>query len=102
MTASTISYEIADVSCMLCGRAAGRARRDGLGAQLFYSAPQAEQWRAVRSVSALRCANCGGSLTLDEFEERREFTPEALLEEDASRPRRGRPPRPFRIPSRAA
>jgi hypothetical protein len=99
--APIITYELADVSCMLCGRLCGTARRDGPGAPLSFRVAGGADWQAVRGVSGLRCFNCGGSLFLDEFEQRREFTAEAFAEEDAARPRRGRPPRPFRIPSAA-
>jgi hypothetical protein len=102
MATTMIRYEIADVHCMLCGRLSGTAKREGRGAQLFYRGPDGGEWQAVRGVSALRCASCHGSLFLDEFDVKQEFTPEAFAEEDAARPRRGRPPRPFRIPSRAA
>ncbi|GEM_PF-2130422 len=100
--ATMITYEIADVTCMLCGRLCGTAKREGQGTPLYFRSREGGEWRQVRAISGLRCPSCGGSLYLDEFELKREFTAEAFLEEDAARPRRGRPPRPFRIPSQAA
>jgi len=100
--AAIITYQLADVSCMLCGRLCGVARRDGPGAPLSFRPLGASDWQVVRSVSRLRCPSCGGSLILNEFEDRREFTAEAFLEEESQQPRRGRPPRPFRVPTRAA
>jgi hypothetical protein len=104
MSAPTvISYQIAEVLCMLCGRRCGTAKRDAQNAPLLFRRQDGADWEAVRGVSRMRCPSCGGSLFLDEFEERREFTAAAFEEEvDPERPRRGRPPRPFRIPTRAA
>ncbi len=102
MSTTVLSYQIADVLCMLCGRVCGTAKRDAHGAPLHFRSQAQGEWQSVRSVNGFRCPSCGGSLFLDEFEERREFTAEAFAEEDASRPRRGRPPRPFRVPTRAA
>src|SRR5436190_19228173 len=95
MAVMMIRYEIADVHCMLCGRMNGTAKRDGQGAQLYFRGLQDGEWREVRGVSALHCSSCRGSLFLDEFEVKQEFTAEAFAEEEAARPRRGRPPRPF-------
>jgi len=88
---------------MLCGRRCGTAKRDARDAPLLFRHQEGAEWQAVRGVGRMRCPSCSGSLFLDEFEERREFTAAAFEEEvDPDRPRRGRPPRPFRIPTRAA
>jgi hypothetical protein len=88
---ATASYLEAEVKCYHCGHISGVLRRDreARGPAVFLASGGAPAV-AVRSLTALHCARCQGSVYTDEFDVRYvypkvEFTDEA--------PRRGRPPK---------
>jgi hypothetical protein len=83
----------ADVTCGLCSRRAATVE-----AELTGAGPRRLQFQVVRSSAApstdwrqIRCATCGGSTFLDDFETMRRRTDTVDWTLDA--PRRGRPPR---------
>jgi DNA-directed RNA polymerase subunit N (RpoN/RPB10) len=98
----------ADLRCLLCGRVVGRlvgplpntdeARRAQAGRRPQFAAfrPADSSVPAVRLVGRehFRCTTCGGGVIMDELET---FSTYAAIEEELeSRPRRGRPPKPWR------
>ena len=102
----------ADLRCMMCGRVPGRlvgplpsgdAPSTGGSGVLTTRPPQFAAFRpsdasvpAVRLVGSerFRCTACGGTLMMEELE--RFSTYEAVDDELDERPRRGRPPKPWR------
>lgn len=92
----------ADLRCLMCGRVPGRLIGP-LPADLVPGRPQFAAFRpADASVPAVRlaggekfrCTACGGALIMDELE--RFSTYEDVDDELEERPRRGRPPKPWR------
>ena len=98
----------ADLRCLMCGRVPGRLvgplRPDAQGTGL--AAGRTAQFAAFRPADAsapavrllgserFRCDTCGGALIMDEPE--RFSTYEDVDDELEQRPRRGRPPKPWR------
>lgn len=87
------SYLEAEVHCFHCGHTTGVIRRDQgePRAQTFFHAAEGGEPAVVKSLTALRCARCGGSVYTDDFEVRYIYPKVDLFEDD--RPRRGRPPK---------
>jgi hypothetical protein len=98
----------ADLRCLMCGRVTGRlvgplppgdeTRRSFAGAPPPFAAfrPADASGRAVRIVGGeqFRCTTCGGGVIMDELE--MFSTYEDIDDELDERPRRGRPPKPWR------
>jgi hypothetical protein len=96
----------ADVRCLLCGRVMGRLVGPVTDAGLL--AGQSPAFSAFRpadpNASAVRlgggeqfrCGTCGGPALMDEVET---FSTYDDRDEDVDRPRRGRPPKPWRLRS---
>ncbi len=100
----------ADLRCLMCGRVIGRlvgrvpAPKPTVGAVVAGRRPQFAAFRpadtsapVVRLVGdeRFRCTTCGGGVIMDELEQ---FSTYADIDEDEfdQRPRRGRPPKPWR------
>ena len=97
----------ADVRCLLCGRVLGRlvgpVPADQAGQRSLVRAPNFAAFRpadprlpAVRLAGGerFRCSTCGGGAYLDELET---FSTYDDVDDEAERrPRRGRPPKPWR------
>jgi DNA-directed RNA polymerase subunit N (RpoN/RPB10) len=98
----------ADLRCLMCGRVIGRligpapADKD-LGSARVGRPPQFAAFRptdtsvlTVRLVGGerFRCTTCGGGVIMDELETFSTY--EDIDEDDEERPRRGRPPKPWR------
>ena len=98
----------ADLRCLMCGRVLGRlvgpapageaARRTVRGRPLRFAAfrPADESAPATRLQGSehFRCSTCGGALLMDEVET---FSTYGEIEDEHDgRPRRGRPPKPWR------
>lgn len=99
----------ADLRCLMCGRVIGRlvgplpagdpAKRSLAGRLVQFAAfrPADSRVPAVRLVGGeqFRCTTCGGGVIMDELET---FSTYADVgdEELEERPRRGRPPKPWR------
>lgn len=100
----------ADVRCMLCGRVMGRLLGPlppgGRTGPARPTAGRYDQFVAFRPADAeqpvarltgtenFRCRSCGGGAILDDVET---FTTyDEVVDEPAERPRRGRPPKPWR------
>jgi DNA-directed RNA polymerase subunit N (RpoN/RPB10) len=99
----------ADLRCLMCGRVIGRlvgpvpAGKPNVGVAagrwpLFAAfRPADESVPAVRLVGdeRFRCTTCGGGVIMDELER---FSTYADIDDDdlEDRPRRGRPPKPWR------
>ena len=99
----------ADLRCLMCGRVIGRlvgpvpAGKAPIGA----AAGRALQFAAFRPADAsvpavrlagderFRCTTCGGGVMLDELERFSTYT-DIADDELEDRPRRGRPPKPWR------
>ena len=87
------SYLEAEVKCYHCGHNSGVIRR----AQNVPQAPTVFQNAdggpavPVKSLTALRCTRCQGSVFIDEFETRYVYPKVDFMDDD--RPRRGRPPK---------
>ena len=102
----------ADLRCLMCGRVVGRlvgplppdADRRALTArppQFAAFRPANTSVPAVRLVGGeqFRCTTCGGGVIMDELET---FSTYEDIDEDLDeRPRRGRPPKPWRRPAEA-
>jgi DNA-directed RNA polymerase subunit N (RpoN/RPB10) len=97
----------ADLRCLMCGRVLGRlvgplpaseiARRAATTRPHFAAfRPAADGVPAVRLAGNehFRCTTCGGALMMDEVETFSTY--EDVDEELQERPRRGRPPKPWR------
>jgi hypothetical protein len=97
----------ADVRCLLCGRMLGRLvgplppGRSRIGTvgwdvpfAAFCSSDRGIPARRVSGPERLRCSTCGGGVLVDEVEVFSTY--DEPLEERAPRPRRGRPPKPWR------
>jgi hypothetical protein len=98
----------ADVRCLLCGRVlgrlvgplpAGRTRIGTVGRDVpfaaFCSYERGVPARRLASPRQLRCSTCGGGVLVDDVEIFSTYddpAPEPRL----GRPRRGRPPKPWR------
>ncbi len=101
----------ADLRCLMCGRVIGRLvgplpagdpEKHTLAGRLLQFAafrPADSRTPAVRLVGReqFRCTTCGGAVMMDELE--RFSTYADLDDEPEDRPRRGRPPKPWRRPS---
>jgi DNA-directed RNA polymerase subunit N (RpoN/RPB10) len=99
----------ADLRCMMCGRVVGRlvgplpagdpARHTLAGRLPQFAAfrPADTREPAVRLVGGehFRCTTCGGAVILDELETFSTY-PDLDPDELEQRPRRGRPPKPWR------
>jgi hypothetical protein len=97
----------ADLRCLMCGRVQGRlvgplpssqAGRS-LGLPKFAAfRPADDGVPAVRLLGGeqFRCRTCGGGLLMDELET---FSTYADIDDEEKRPRRGRPPKPWRSAS---
>jgi hypothetical protein len=98
----------ADLRCLMCGRVVGRlvgplpvgelARRSVAGAPPQFAAfrPADSAQPAIRLIGGehFRCSICGGGVLMDELET---FSTYEDIEDDLEdRPRRGRPPKPWR------
>lgn len=98
----------ADLRCLMCGRIIGRLvgplppgdpdRRTLAGRLPHFAAfrPADARIPAVRLVGGehFRCTTCGGAVIMDELET---FSTYAEVDEEhEERPRRGRPPKPWR------
>ena len=102
----------ADLRCLMCGRVIGRLvgplpteadRRalPGRPPQFAASRPANANIPAVRLVGGehFRCTTCGGGVIMDELET---FSTYEDIDDDLDeRPRRGRPPKPWRRPPEA-
>ena len=102
----------ADVRCLLCGRMlgrlvgqlpAGRRRITTAGHSIPFAAfcpsERGTPARRLAEGERLRCSTCGGGVLVDEVE--LFSTYDDPLDEPASPPRRGRPPKPWRrLPDR--
>jgi DNA-directed RNA polymerase subunit N (RpoN/RPB10) len=101
----------ADLRCIMCGRVIGRlvgplpagdpAKRSLAGRMLHFAAfrPADTRIPAVRLMGGeqFRCTTCGGAVIMDELET---FSTYADVDEELEqRPRRGRPPKPWRRPA---
>ena len=98
----------ADLRCLMCGRVTGRlvgplppgdaARRSLVGPPPQFAAfrPADASEPAVRIVGGehFRCTTCGGGVIMDELETFSTY--EDIDDELDERPRRGRPPKPWR------
>ena len=86
-----VSYREAEVKCLHCGCTAGLLRqRHGVpGAPATFQDGRGSPLRAIKNLTDLRCARCGGSVYTDEYELRYIY-PKL---DDVDRPRRGRPPK---------
>jgi hypothetical protein len=98
----------ADLRCLMCGRIIGRlvgplAPGDLVKRSPTGRPPQFEAFRpadtrvpAVRLMGGeqFRCTTCGGAVIMDEVETFSTYTD--VDEEQEERPRRGRPPKPWR------
>ena len=102
----------ADVRCLMCGRVQGRLvgplpvaeipRRSATTRPHFAAfRPADDAVPAVRLQGSehLRCSTCGGALIMDELETFSTY--EEIDDELDQRPRRGRPPKPWRRPAGA-
>jgi hypothetical protein len=97
----------ADLRCLMCGRVQGRlvgplpssqAGRS-LGLPKFAAfRPADDGVPAVRLLGGeqFRCRTCGGGLLIDELET---FSTYDDIDDEEKRPRRGRPPKPWRSAS---
>ncbi len=102
----------ADLRCLMCGRVIGRLvgplPTEGDRRALAGRPPQFAAFRpantnvpAVRLVGGehFRCTTCGGGVIMDELET---FSTYEDVDDDLDeRPRRGRPPKPWRRPPEA-
>jgi DNA-directed RNA polymerase subunit N (RpoN/RPB10) len=102
----------ADLRCLMCGRVIGRVvgplptdadRRTLAGRPPQFAAfrPANTSVPAVRLIGGehFRCTTCGGGVIMDELET---FSTYEDIDEDLDeRPRRGRPPKPWRRPAEA-
>ena len=102
----------ADLRCLMCGRVIGRVvgplptdtdRRALAGRQPQFAAfrPANTSVPAVRLIGGehFRCPTCGGGVIMDELET---FSTYEDIDDDLDeRPRRGRPPKPWRRPPEA-
>jgi DNA-directed RNA polymerase subunit N (RpoN/RPB10) len=102
----------ADLRCLMCGRVIGRLvgplpteadRRALAGRPPQFAAfrPANTSVPAVRLVGGehFRCTTCGGGVIMDELET---FSTYEDIDDDLDeRPRRGRPPKPWRRPPEA-
>jgi DNA-directed RNA polymerase subunit N (RpoN/RPB10) len=98
----------ADLRCLMCGRVIGRLvgplpateseRRALAGRPPQFAAfrPADNSEPAVRLVGReqFRCTTCGGGVIMDELETFSTY--EDVIDELDTRPRRGRPPKPWR------
>ena len=103
----------ADLRCLMCGRVIGRLvgplpteadRRALAGRPPQFAAfrPANTNVPAVRLVGGehFRCTTCGGGVIMDELET---FSTYEDIDDDLDeRPRRGRPPKPWRRPPEAS
>jgi DNA-directed RNA polymerase subunit N (RpoN/RPB10) len=101
----------ADLRCMMCGRVIGRlvgpvpAGKPAVGAVARHGTQFAAFRPADASVPAVRlmgderfrCTTCGGSVIIDELERFSTYA-EIHVDDLDERPRRGRPPKPWRHP----
>jgi hypothetical protein len=108
-TAGRKDWVQADLRCMLCGRVVGRligplpandaARRAQAGIRPQFAAfrPADMNVPAVRLKGGehFRCTTCGGAVIMDELEFFSTYD-DIDDEEVVDRPRRGRPPKPWR------
>jgi hypothetical protein len=87
------SYLEAEVKCYHCGHLTGVVRRDRgvANAPTTFVSTDGAAPRIVRSLTALRCTRCHGSVYMDDFDVKYVYPRIDFLEED--RPRRGRPPK---------
>jgi DNA-directed RNA polymerase subunit N (RpoN/RPB10) len=93
----------ADLRCMMCGRIIGRLVGPLPAGAALKRSPQFAAFRpadaripAIRLVGGeqFRCTTCGGAVMMDEVET---FSTYADIDDDLEeRPRRGRPPKPWR------
>ena len=101
----------ADLRCIMCGRVIGRLvgplpaddpeKHTLRGRLLHFAAFRPADLRipAVRLMGGeqFRCTSCGGAVIMDELET---FSTYAEVDDDLDdRPKRGRPPKPWRRPS---
>lgn len=103
-------WVLADLRCILCGRVQGRligTLAAGLGPlrptawsvrQFAAFRPQDPSQPVIRLTGRehFRCLVCGGGVIVDEAETFTTYDDPELGEEDEPRPRRGRPPKPWR------
>lgn len=99
----------ADLRCLLCGRIEGRVygeapqhRRTGVSLRpnqfsAFRPAASSGPPIPLSGAERFRCSICGGHIMLDELEFFSTYDP-VNLEDEPERPRRGRPPKPWRQP----
>jgi hypothetical protein len=101
-------WVFADLRCLMCGRIVGRlvgplaagefARRSATSAAPQFAAfrPADSTQPAVRLVGGehFRCSTCGGGVLMDELETFSTY--DDVEDELDERPRRGRPPKPWR------
>jgi hypothetical protein len=94
----------ADLRCLMCGRVQGRLVGPLPPAQLRGGPPRFAAYRpadasipAVRLVGGehFRCGTCGGGVIIDEVETFSTYNTD-IDDELEQRPRRGRPPKPWR------
>ena len=102
----------ADLRCLMCGRVIGRlvgplpasdaVRRTGPGKPPQFAAfrPADAAQPAVRLAGRehFRCTFCGGGVIMDEVETFSTYADIDDEEPEEERPRRGRPPKPWRRP----
>jgi hypothetical protein len=93
----------ADLRCLMCGRVQGRLVGALPATQIRRGPPRFAAFRpadastpAVRLVGGeqFRCRTCGGGVIMDELETFSTY--EDVPEDGERRPRRGRPPKPWR------
>lgn len=100
----------AELRCLMCGRVIGRlvgplptdpSKRSLAGRPPQFAAfrPADVNGPAVRLVGGeqFRCTTCGGGVIMDELETFSTYS-DSLDDELEERPRRGRPPKPWRRP----
>jgi hypothetical protein len=106
-TAGRKDWVQADLRCLMCGRIIGRlvgplapgdpvTRSPGTRTQFAAFRPADSRIPAVRLMGGeqFRCTTCGGAVLMDEVET---FSTYADVDDDhEERPRRGRPPKPWR------
>jgi hypothetical protein len=87
------SFLEAEVKCYHCGHTSGVIRREqGVPrAPAMFQNADGGPAVAVKSLTALRCTRCQGSVFIDEFDVRYDYPKVEFLDDE--RPRRGRPPK---------
>jgi DNA-directed RNA polymerase subunit N (RpoN/RPB10) len=97
----------ADLRCMMCGRVIGRLVGPVLAAKVGAVAGRWHQFAAFRPADAsvpavrlvgdehFRCTTCGGGVIMDELERFSTYV-DTYDDDLGERPRRGRPPKPWR------